>query len=231
MQVFGMGKTSIYLRLVHAPHDPASITRAGVDMDPECIKLCDALNELPGVRTIMSCCGHGRHPFTVDFLCSSFDSLLHIAQQSLRDPRVRAEFGTPWKILVRHCNPYLIAEMPLFWLQGLIGRYEYADDLAGNLARAPKPWTRKDEPDYFHAEIGRLTKSMIAALDTVYVEIDELRAEVERLRGAEILIEAQAEEEATSLANADPELQEAVLRLANETEVRDPEAPPDGNRR
>lgn len=36
-------------------------------MDKECIKLCDALNRLPSVRTIESCCGHGTYNFTIYF--------------------------------------------------------------------------------------------------------------------------------------------------------------------
>ncbi len=34
-------------------------------IDPEVVKLCDALNSLPGVETFESCCGHGRTPFHV----------------------------------------------------------------------------------------------------------------------------------------------------------------------
>jgi len=37
------------------------------DMDPECIPLCDALNAIPSIRTIGSCCGHGKGPFSVWF--------------------------------------------------------------------------------------------------------------------------------------------------------------------
>ena len=36
-------------------------------MDDECIGLCDALNRIPGIRTLESCCGHGRHGFWVWF--------------------------------------------------------------------------------------------------------------------------------------------------------------------
>jgi len=34
-------------------------------MDKEVINLCDALNKLPGVRTVESCCGHGKQPFRI----------------------------------------------------------------------------------------------------------------------------------------------------------------------
>ena len=34
-------------------------------MDPQCFPICDAINRIPGVRTLESCCGHGKHPFRV----------------------------------------------------------------------------------------------------------------------------------------------------------------------
>lgn len=36
-------------------------------MDPEVIDLCDAINSLPGLETIESCCGHGASPFSIWF--------------------------------------------------------------------------------------------------------------------------------------------------------------------
>ena len=33
------------------------------DMDEECIALCVAMNKLPGISTIESCCGHGKYPY------------------------------------------------------------------------------------------------------------------------------------------------------------------------
>ena len=37
------------------------------DIDQECIPLCDALNSLPGISTISSCCGHREHPHRIFF--------------------------------------------------------------------------------------------------------------------------------------------------------------------
>lgn len=37
----------------------------GRRMDPEVVKLCDALNSLPSVKTVESCCGHGERPFAI----------------------------------------------------------------------------------------------------------------------------------------------------------------------
>ena len=44
-------------------------------MDQECIKLCDAINKLPGITTIESCCGHGKTPFRIWFVTANVESL------------------------------------------------------------------------------------------------------------------------------------------------------------
>ena len=45
------------------------------DIDPECIELCNAMNEMPGIETISSCCGHGKIPFEIDFRAKSLENL------------------------------------------------------------------------------------------------------------------------------------------------------------
>ena len=34
-------------------------------MDKECIPLCDAINDIPGLETSGSCCGHGKDSFKI----------------------------------------------------------------------------------------------------------------------------------------------------------------------
>ena len=36
-------------------------------MDEECIPLCNALNSIPGIITVDSCCGHEKHDFRIWF--------------------------------------------------------------------------------------------------------------------------------------------------------------------
>ena len=36
-------------------------------IDPECIGLCQAMNAMPGITTVESCCGHGETPFQIWF--------------------------------------------------------------------------------------------------------------------------------------------------------------------
>lgn len=45
------------------------------EMDEECVRLCDALNCIPGIRTFESCCGHGLDPFQVWMTAESVNSL------------------------------------------------------------------------------------------------------------------------------------------------------------
>ena len=36
-------------------------------IDKECVDLCDAINEIPGLRTTESCCGHGKTQYRIWF--------------------------------------------------------------------------------------------------------------------------------------------------------------------
>lgn len=44
-------------------------------MDQECVPICDAINRIPGVQTIESCCGHAERPFSVDLYVSKLTHL------------------------------------------------------------------------------------------------------------------------------------------------------------
>lgn len=75
-------------------------------MDPECVKLCDTLNALPGIRTFESCCGHGNYEFHVWFFATEVQSLLPIEQSINR---------WEWRIEATHvdCPPRVV-----FMLEG-----------------------------------------------------------------------------------------------------------------
>ena len=45
------------------------------DLDPECLSLFKAMNALPGIRTVESCCGHGQRPFMIWFVPDDFECL------------------------------------------------------------------------------------------------------------------------------------------------------------
>lgn len=50
-------------------------TKLPDDMDSECLKLCEALNLLPGILTTNSCCGHGERPYRIFFHAEDLDAL------------------------------------------------------------------------------------------------------------------------------------------------------------
>lgn len=51
-----------------------------VDVDCECVSICNTLNRLPDVETFESCSGHGEHPFSVWFKCTNIDTLSRLGR-------------------------------------------------------------------------------------------------------------------------------------------------------
>lgn len=51
--------------------------QAPADLDPECLELCQAINDcVPGVATVQSCCGHDRHQYMVSVEPETPEALL-----------------------------------------------------------------------------------------------------------------------------------------------------------
>ena len=50
------------------------------DFDEECIELCKTLNNLEGLKTTESCCGHLRDRFMIFFQCNNFSTLAKISR-------------------------------------------------------------------------------------------------------------------------------------------------------
>lgn len=49
---------------------------APADLDPECLALCQAINDhVPGVITTESCCGHGKAPYRIWVHAASLEDL------------------------------------------------------------------------------------------------------------------------------------------------------------
>ena len=92
------------------------------DMDPECSALCTALNKYPGIRTVDSCCGHGRRPYSVFFKAMCIDDL----------PPVLYWFDSchcghySWDVVVlTDCG----MSYPTFHIRGPIGEQAYLESL------------------------------------------------------------------------------------------------------
>jgi len=64
-------------------------------MDKEVVDLCDAMNALPGIKTIDSCCGHDETPFGIFFRVSSEEGLFFLTRCVNRR---YWKYGGLWKI-------------------------------------------------------------------------------------------------------------------------------------
>lgn len=66
-------------------------------MDEHCIRICDKLNTLPGVETIESCEGHGKHAFNVWFDCTDINSLNFIM---FMFSKRYSSYGQNWNVML-----------------------------------------------------------------------------------------------------------------------------------
>lgn len=71
------------------------------DMDPECISLCSKLNELDGIETVESCCGHLKNTYDIWFTCQDFVSLAILSRAV--DKRY-AGTNKLWVVLSETCD-------------------------------------------------------------------------------------------------------------------------------
>jgi hypothetical protein len=83
--------------------------RYPADMDAECILICDALNALPGIQTVESCCGHGERPHRIFFSAVLIEHLR---------PVLMASHSSGWHVEARWANG---GDAIYFLLEGPIG--------------------------------------------------------------------------------------------------------------
>jgi len=67
-------------------------------MDKECIALCDAINRIPGLDTVESCCGHGKKSFRVFLHADDVLALYWLARSLSRSYGPPHLFG--WELVV-----------------------------------------------------------------------------------------------------------------------------------
>ena len=98
------------------------------DMDRECVALCKAINEIPGLATLESCCGHGEDEYEIIFTVTNLGTLallLGCAHNSTDE----------WIVSV-YATHY--GAWPKFVLNGPIGGFKAAAKLAREIRRE---WT------------------------------------------------------------------------------------------
>lgn len=90
-------------------------------MDKPCIPICDAINNIPGLTTVDSCCGHSHESFMIGFSARSVNNLYALTR--LVDKRYSSVPG--WNVVVSDTD---VCELPvLFYLHSgtNIGRRAY----------------------------------------------------------------------------------------------------------
>jgi hypothetical protein len=91
-------------------------------LDPEVVSLCGALNKIPGIETIASCCGHGYAAFRIYFVAESIENLKPILE--------RIDESEVWTMRVSMSTGNM---EPYFVLDGKTGSYDEAEALAVEL--------------------------------------------------------------------------------------------------
>jgi len=110
-------------------------------MDKECVKICNALNRLPSVRTTDSCCGHGKHNFCIWFYASDIRVLNALGRLMSHNyapycwyKDKTGKYRENWKITLDVCDTMDFKKEVLFCLMGNKNNpnmYKEADDMAG----------------------------------------------------------------------------------------------------
>lgn len=105
-------------------------------MDKEVVSLCDAMNALPGIKTIDSCCGHDETPFSIWFRVSSEEGLFFLIRCV---DRRYWKYGCLWKIELLVGDRYKSGDLlpVIYHLHSgvIVGEdaYEQAEDLVRNM--------------------------------------------------------------------------------------------------
>ncbi len=105
------------------------------EFDPEVVPLCRAMNDLPGICTNDSCCGHGTQPFRIFFKVTEKEHRgLFILARSV--DRRYFKHGHKWSISLSVADAPE-SPLPLSFMLGSNARgekaYEQAQDLVSNI--------------------------------------------------------------------------------------------------
>jgi len=105
-------------------------------MDKDVIPLCNAINALPGVKTIGSCCGHGEHEFRIWFMVEKRqDGLFFLTRCA---DRRYWKYGHLWKIELSVGDLFEKKQLPIYYelhSGSIFGKraYEQAESLVENM--------------------------------------------------------------------------------------------------
>ena len=108
------------------------------DLDPACLSLFKAMNQLPGIETINSCCGHGKSKFNVWFMLDTNQIGIYVLSRCLSGRYYNYFPGEQrddpcWRVYIGDTDA-----APCFLLEGKpmsegSDTYEPAEKLAANI--------------------------------------------------------------------------------------------------
>ncbi|MDD5517889.1 MAG: hypothetical protein PHV98_00875 [Candidatus Omnitrophica bacterium] len=88
------------------------------EYDKEVVELCKAMNLLPGITTIESCCGHGKRPYHIWFTA---EGLLHLPRLIYYFDVCHCGFGG-WRVIAHtDCG----MSPAVFLVEGPVGEDAY----------------------------------------------------------------------------------------------------------
>jgi len=160
---------------------PSEHHRYNDRMDPECIALCDALNNLPGIETCASCCGHGHDPFRVWFFAAAIPDLVPISRV----------LDHQWRVLLTHVDlPYRIAFKlegpPVLSAGDELAEDVYFDETSDSVCN--HYWERHDircqlPPNHFDQDHYYLVPGYAVRTDVKFDPVFSAKGSASRTRG------------------------------------------------
>lgn len=105
------------------------------NMDEEILNLCNAMNNIPGIETTGSCCGHGAESLKIFFNVTSDRGLFFIGRCVSHR---YWKYGYLWKIEIQIGDRYLQGVLPITYMLHsgpIVGKdaYMQADKLVENM--------------------------------------------------------------------------------------------------
>lgn len=97
-------------------------------VDEECVRLCKVLSQIPGIRTVESCCGHGKRKYRIQFFAESLDAL-HNVVHWFDGCEEHEYYG--WEVIVEDMPEFSRSqESVVFIIEGPVGAFDEANRIA-----------------------------------------------------------------------------------------------------
>lgn len=120
------------------------------DMDAECVALCDCLNDLPGVKTTESCCGHLKERYSIWFYCENIITISRLGRAVSRNYS-----DGKWELLVDSTDTHPVGVFLLRSKEKFVSNDEMENSVGGLIDNIQYWSSNFDE--YFGIKTQQLT--------------------------------------------------------------------------